>query len=120
MLSIEIDDSQPQGGLPGFTVARLTGELGTTDVARFIDTLYEYAAGDGAMLAVDLSGLDAIDSRGLSALIQLVTRSRMSQARVILVGPNPMVGGVLNVTRLDTWFEVCATLDEAATRFVEA
>jgi anti-anti-sigma factor len=111
MLSIDIDRSR------AFTVARITGELGAADVERFTEALHEYAAGEGAKLAIDMSSLSSIDSRGLSALIQVTTRARLSQGRVILVAATAMVRGVLGVTRLDNWFEMCDSLDEAGALF---
>ena len=103
-MRIEIDDNGP------FTIARVIGELDAAEGERFTETLHEHASGEGAKLAVDLSGLQSIDSQGLSAMINLVTRSRLGQGRVVLVAPNAMVRGVLRVTRLDTWFEICETL----------
>ena len=111
MLNLEIDTSGP------FIVAGVSGELGSSEVESFTNQLHEYAAGEGARLAVDLHEVTFIDSSGLSALINLVTRARMTQGRVILVAPTPFVGGVLNVTRLDTWFEICDSLKEAGERF---
>ena len=111
MLNLEIDTTG------SFVTATLRGELGSSDIESFADALHDHAAGEGARLAIDLSALASIDSTGLSALINLVTRARLSQGRVILVAPTPLVSGVLNVTRLDSWFEVCDTLDAADRRF---
>ena len=96
-----------------FTVVRLGGELTEQDVERLTDELAEVAYGDKARVAIELSGLKTIDSSGLSALITVVTRSRLTQGRVVLVAPSPFVSGVLSVTRLDTWFDLCETLVEA-------
>jgi anti-sigma B factor antagonist len=111
MLNIEIDNSRD------FTVAKVSGELGVANVERFAETLHEHAVGERAALAVDLSALQFIDSSGLSGLIQVTTRARLSRGRVILVAPTPLVSGVLSVTRLDSWFEVCDSLEEAGRRF---
>lgn len=95
------------------TVVRLTGELTELDVERLTDVFSDVAYGDNARVAVELSGLKTIDSSGLSALITIVTRSRLTQGRVVLVAPSPFVAGVLSVTRLDTWFDLCDNLVEA-------
>ncbi|MDO8631546.1 MAG: STAS domain-containing protein [Phycisphaerales bacterium] len=96
-----------------FTVVRLAGELTELDAERLTDVLADIAYGDNARVAVELSGLKTIDSSGLSALITIVTRSRLTQGRVVLVTPSPFVSGILSVTRLDTWFDLCDTLVEA-------
>ena len=97
----------------GMVIATLAGELCATTTEHFADELQEYAAGADAKVVLDLSQVDMIDSRGLSAMINLVTRARLSHGRVILVGPKPLVAGVLNVTRLDTWFEICGSIESA-------
>jgi anti-anti-sigma regulatory factor len=50
----------------------------------------------------------------LSCLIAIVTKARLGEGRVILVGPSKFVQAVLEVTRLDTWFEICPDFEEAA------
>lgn len=110
-MNLEIDTTG------SFVTATLSGELGSSDVESFADALHDHAAGEGAKLAIDLTALESTDSTGLSALISLVTRARLSQGRVILVAPTPLVSGTLHVTRLDSWFEICDTLDEADRRF---
>jgi len=98
----------------GFTRARLCGTLKAADAPDLTEALIDHAVGAGAKLAIDLSDLQALDSAGLSVLIQLVTRSRMTGGRVVLVGPTSFVSGVLEVTRLNTWFEICTSLAEAS------
>ena len=107
MLDIEWDKNH------FFPVARLSGEWSTSDVERVKASLGETAYGPQARLAIDLSGLKTIDSGGLGALIAVVTRSRMTDGRVVLVAPSPFVAGLLSTTRLDQWFDVCADLAEA-------
>ncbi len=96
-----------------FTVVRLAGELTELDVEQLTEVFGDVAYGDNARVAVELSGLKTIDSSGLSALITVVTRSRLTQGRLVLVAPSPFVAGVLGVTRLDTWFDLCDSLVEA-------
>ncbi len=102
--------------LGAFAVAKVTGDLRTDTAEQFTDALDEYASGTGSALAVDLSDVAAMDSSGLAALIQLATRARLAQGRVLLVAPSPFVSSILNVTRLDQWFEICPNLEEAQQR----
>ena len=97
-----------------FPVANLTGEWRATDGHEYQDQLHPLVAEAGATLAIDLSGLEMIDSSGLASLISVVTHARLSHARVVLLAPAPFVAGVFRVTNLDQWFEICADLDEAA------
>ncbi|MHC5110898.1 MAG: STAS domain-containing protein [Planctomycetota bacterium] len=97
----------------GVAIAQVEGELTSAGVEEFTEALLEHAAGASARLAVDLAGLNSIDSTGLSALITLDMRARMSQGRIALVSPTPLVRGVLEVTRLDRVFDICESIDEA-------
>ena len=106
-MELQIDKSGP------ITVARVSGRLHVENTDELLRTLKDYALGDGAALAVELSGVDLIDSTGLSALISLVTRARLTKGRVVLVAPSHFVAEVFAVTNLDHWFEICDTLDEA-------
>ena len=110
-MELTIDTAGP------FAVARVRGSLGTGDEAEFTERLHPLAANPQAKLAIVLSELASIDSSGLGSLIGLVTRARMREGRVILVEPTAFVRGVMEVTQLDQWFEVCDDLNEAARRF---
>ena len=64
-------------------------------------------------LAIELTGMTNINSLGLSELINVVIRARLSRSRVVLVSPSQFVRGVFEVTRLDRWFEIVDDLDAA-------
>jgi len=98
----------------GFVLARLSGELTATEGEGVINELHEYISGPEGRLAVDLSDLKLIDSTGLSLMMNLVTRARLAKGNVVLVSPSNFVSGVLEVTRLNTWFDICENVDEAA------
>lgn len=100
-----------------FTIAVVSGDLSAADAPSFLDTLHDAVSGAGAALAIDMSGLTAIDSSGLSALINLVARARLTQGRVVLVAPPAFVTGIFNATHLDRWFEICDSLDVAEETF---
>ena len=114
MFDLQLDTSGP------FAVARASGDLGEESTGRLMEALGDVAFGPGTRLAIDLSNLKTVDSSGLAALISVVTRSRMTEGRVVLVAPSPFVSGILNVTRLDQWFEICADMAEAGERLTPA
>lgn len=98
------------------TIAYASGELTATDAGDFAEALRDYASGAGARLAIDLSGMKMVDSSGLAALINLVNRARLSGGRVVLVAPSSFVAGIFNITRLDTWFDICKSIDDAKSK----
>ena len=107
MLEIQVDRTR------SFPLVRLNGALSGMDSEKLGEVLGELPYGDQARLAIDLSDLLSINSTGLAELIAIVTRSRLTHGRVALVSPTPFVAGVLSVTRLDKWFDICADMADA-------
>jgi len=104
----------------GIAVARLRGDFFGDGVDEFAESLHETAFAAEAQVAIDLSGLSAIDSSGLSAMINLVTRARLNDSRIILVAPTPLVAGVFHATRLDTWFDLAPNLADARSQLLSS
>jgi len=96
----------------GVVVAHLSGEMTGGDAGELTDQLLEHAVDTSSAVAIEMSGLASLDSTGLSALITLVARARMSQGEVKLVAPSPLIRGILEVTRLDKYFVICNSLEE--------
>ena len=82
----------------------LEGEFDTSDWEAALEHIEPIIMEENSRVDVDLSCLQTIDSSGLSALIHLVSRARMRGAEVALVSPTPFVRGVMEVTRLDSFF----------------
>ena len=111
-MDIAIDTSGP------FAVVRPRGDLTLEAAEQLSDELdHPELSAPRAKVAVVLNEVTAIDSSGLGALISLVTKSRLREGRVIIVGPNRFVRGVMEVTLLDHWFEICNDLEQAAACF---
>jgi anti-anti-sigma factor len=55
---------------------------------------------------VDLSKVDFIDSAGLGVLVGLKMTSNKNKARMTLVSPSRAVQDIMNVSRLDTVFDI--------------
>ena len=113
MIEITIED----GGQ--YQIARVSGEFGADDGLVIADELSEHVSGEGAALVLELSALAFINSSGLAALMNLATRARLSHGKLVLVNPSPFVRGIFNTTRLDTWFDICETTQEAARKFTQ-
>ncbi len=110
MFSIDCDTSGP------FVVVKLSGTLRAENTEEFDTFFDQYIPESGAALLVEMSQLELIDSSGLGAIIKLVTRARLVQGDVILVGPSAFVQGVLEATHLDAWVDICPTLEAAVKR----
>ena len=99
-----------------FAVARLKGEFGMYDGEKVSEQLQPLVAEPDSRLAVTLDEVTFINSDGLNALIAANTRARLGRSRMVLVAPSSFVKGVLEVTQLDQWFDICDDLDQAAER----
>ncbi len=107
-LGIEVHDDRPK-----YTLVHLRGELHGRDAETVQDQLHSRIGDREAAMIVDLSGLRTIDSGGLSQLISLTTHARLSQTRLVLASPTPFVAGVFATTRLNEWFDLADTLEQA-------
>ncbi len=84
-------------------VATLSGELEKDDWLALSEAIG--AARSGAA-SIDLSSVEYRDSAGLGELVQLASRTRIRGGTVVLVNPSAFLRGVLEATRLNTWFDI--------------
>lgn len=111
MIDLQVERDGP------LTIVRMIGDLSGTDVETAGETLAAATDAADARVVIDLSETKTIDSSGLGELMSCVTKARLRGGEVVLLAPTPFVSGVLNVTRLDHWFEIHDTLDAARRRF---
>ena len=64
-------------------------------------------------LVVDLSDVPYMDSSGVASLVKVLSRARTADIRLALAALTPRVRSVLEITRLDTVFELHDTVQEA-------
>lgn len=102
-----------------YHLVRLAGELRAEQEQRITEDLHPLIAQAGSAMVVELSEVSWVDSGGLSLLINLVTHSRLSQSRVVLVNPGKFVAGVLEVTQLDKWFNIAESIEEAEKKLAQ-
>jgi anti-anti-sigma factor len=67
-------------------------------------------------VVLDLAGVPFVNSAGLGDLVRLVAQANVQEARVILASPSAYLGGVLELTKLDRFFETSPTVAEAVQR----
>ena len=99
-MKLTIDTTGP------FYVATLEGAFKNDDARKLAEELHPLVAPAGARLAVDLSKLAQINSAGLSELINVVARARLSGSSVVLISPSAFIRRVFETTRLDQWFDI--------------
>lgn len=94
-------------------VASLRGELTASESEGFVEELHDHVDREKPRVAIDLSEVTLIDSTGLSLLMTLVSRARLANGAVVLVSPTSFVKSIFSVTKLDTWFDMADSMEEA-------
>jgi anti-anti-sigma factor len=99
-LRLDLDLSRPD-------VATLTvsGECDLAEAPRLLEVI-RGAARAAAEVRVVIDGLEFIDSAGLHALHRAKRELGEAKRRLVLVGPTPGVRRVLEISKLDTYFDV--------------
>jgi anti-anti-sigma factor len=99
----------------GYVLARTRGPIDESARDVFQNQLHPLVA-DGTRLILDLADSQRIDSQGVSNLVTLVAHANTNSSRVIFCNLQPYVATVLSVTKLDKFFDVAPSLDEAVAR----
>lgn len=68
-------------------------------------------------LLIDLSDVGFLDSSGLGALVRAMTTSQNEGGQTKLLGAGPQVRKLLEMTKLDSVFEMFDDLETAASSF---
>ncbi len=95
------------------TIVRLTGEIDLHHSPDFHQALVTECARNPAKLIIEMSDVQYIDSSGVGSLVEIYRRVKKGGNRMILVAPGPRVAGVLEITKLDQFFTIASTEDEA-------
>jgi anti-anti-sigma factor len=101
---------------PGYVLGKVVGTIDDSAAPLFREYLHPLVAQRGTKLIVDLSAADRITSIGISNLVLLVTDANTNSSHVVLASPPPFVSMVLNVTKLDRFFDVADTVPQAIER----
>jgi anti-sigma B factor antagonist len=69
--------------------------------------------GGAPSVLLELSRINYADSTGIGELVGYLTRFQGTGRRLVLVNPSERIRQLLRIARLDSLFEVFASLDEA-------
>lgn len=98
---------------PGFTIARLEGDLDIASIPALRERLLSVLGPGVRLLIIDLSGVPFCDMSGLAVLIGTQRRARGLGITVRLAAPRPQMTKLLRVSGLESHFTICAALDDA-------
>jgi len=106
-LTITIDDERSAA------VVHICGSAGMGEADAIRIELEQLVGRKVPLIVMELSEMDFICSAGLGAMIDAHHRSREHDGQVRLVGPQPAVLHLLEMTNLTKLFTVFATVDDA-------
>jgi anti-sigma B factor antagonist len=100
------------------TIVTVRGDLVIGDSeATFKKTITRLLEEGRVNLLVDLSGVTFLDSSGLGALVRALTNSQKDGGQTKLLRAGPQVRKLLEMTKLDSVFELHDDLETAVSSF---
>jgi anti-sigma B factor antagonist len=105
----EVDEEEPNGA----HVMNVRGEIHVTTAPEFSQRLTTAIEAGKTAIVLDLSGVEFIDSTGLSVLLNGLRRVTQLHGRLALVSANPTVLRLFQITKLDSTFDIFDDRDSA-------
>jgi anti-sigma B factor antagonist len=100
------------------TVLTVTGDLVIGDAeSTFKKTVTRLLEEGHTRLLVDLSGVGFLDSSGLGALVRALTQSQKEGGQTKLLHAGPQIRKLLQMTKLDSVFEIHEDMEAAVSSF---
>jgi anti-sigma B factor antagonist len=96
-----------------WTVIEVRGEVDLYSAPRLKELIGDLASGGRTRIAVELEGVEFMDSTGLGVLISGLKRCREAGGTLSLVSPTDPVRKVLGITGLDKVFPIHDSASEA-------
>jgi|GEM_PF-1161701 len=103
----------------GYKLAKTEGYIDESAREVFRDALHPIVGERNARLIIDLSGSTRINSSGLGHLITLVVHANTNSSRVILCCVPPFLSMVFETSKLNTYFDIAKTVDDAVASLTE-
>lgn len=94
-------------------VVSLTGEIDYNQSHKLLAALNEQVEKRPSRLVIDLSEVDYMDSSGLGTLVKIFQQVNAYKGKMALVAMNDRVRNAFEITRLDKFFAIHDSVDEA-------
>jgi len=107
--NLEIRATHEQDG----SLVQLTGEIDLRTSPQLRSTFLELIQRKPRRIILDLSGVSYVDSSGVGTIVELKRRTMREACKVVLVGLQSRVRSLFEITRLDNFFIITDSIDEA-------
>ncbi len=98
---------------PGATVVVLTGDIDLHHVPEVHPVLLGECSKKPPILIIDLGEVGYMDSSGVGVLVHAFQKVKANKGQLRLIRMNQRVRGIFEITRLDKYFVICETEEEA-------
>jgi len=95
------------------SIIGIDGRVGESESQALEKAFLQVFDQDCYKLVVDLGKVDFITSSGLGVLMMAMKRTREHDGFVRIANPQPLIEQILRTTRLDTFFDIYPTVEEA-------
>jgi len=93
-------------------VVKVRGEVDLRTSPQLREALLESAQSTSGPLLIDLSAVGYMDSSGVGTMVYVKREVERAGRRVVLIGLQPRVRSVFEITHLDKFFTIVQDLDE--------
>ncbi len=101
-------------------IYELKGNLiGETDGIAITESFSDKLEEGLLRFVINLEGLQHINSSGLGVLITLLTKARKVGGELTLANPSSYINNLLLITKLNTIFQIHASIDDAVNSFMD-
>jgi len=97
----------------GTAILHLSGEIDLHSSPALRDVFLSLLAEPPRRIILDLTQVRYIDSSGVGTIVELKRRASRSESRLVLVGLQVRVRSIFEIAKLDRFFTITQTLDEA-------
>jgi anti-sigma B factor antagonist len=110
-MNFSVETYRLENGMP---VVKLGGEVDVYTTPKMKEQLASLIESGSQRIAVDLSEVNYFDSTALGALIGALRRVKEQEGSILVIGAQPRVRRVFEVTGLDGVFEMYESADQAS------
>jgi len=96
------------------TIVELYGDVDLHHSPDLHATLIDALSDHPSRLIINLSGVPYMDSSGVGTLVEVFRRVSAYKGKMVLCGLTPRVRSVMEITKLDRFFTICDTEEQAA------
>jgi anti-sigma B factor antagonist len=94
-------------------VVDVSGEVTLDDSPRLHKKLVEITDANPSRLIINMTEVTHIDSSGVGTLVDVYRRVHANGGRLLLFGLSTRVRGIFEITKLDSFFTIVESEDEA-------